>query len=173
VNIPDRAALGVASHLDAAKGAYLIRDFDPSKKPGGTVIVQGTMSTANLFSVLADIDAAKLNVRIVAAISWQLFCDQPEEYRNRILPPEAQLDCMAVSNRSRRLMHDWMKNPIAYEYSLTSDWDDRWRTGGSVDEVLAEAHLSPKDILAGIERFAKDRPKRLARSRSMLEALER
>jgi hypothetical protein len=42
-----------------------------------------------------------------------------------------------------------------------------------VDEVLAEAHLSPKDILAGIERFAKDRPKRLARSRTMLEALER
>ncbi len=78
---------------------------------------------------------------------------------------------MAVSNRSRRLMFDWIKNPIAEEYSLTSDWDDRWRTGGSVDEVLAEAHLSPEDIFAGIERFAKDRPERLARSRRWLESL--
>jgi transketolase len=172
VSIPDRGALGVAHHFEAAKGAYLIRDFDPTRKRGGTVIVQGTMSTNNLFAVLGDIDAAKLNVRIVAAVSWQLFCDQPAAYRAKILPPETQLDCMAVSNRSRRLMHDWVKNPIAYEYSLTSDWDDRWRTGGSVDEVLAEAHLSPKDILAGIERFVRERPERLSRSRRMLEALE-
>jgi transketolase len=172
VNIPDRQALGVAHHFEAAKGAYLIRDFDPARKPGGTVIVQGTMSTNNLFAVLSEIDAAKLNVRIVAGISWQLFCEQPAAYRAKILPPEAQLDCMAVSNRSRRLMYDWIKNPIANEYSLTSDWDDRWRTGGSVDEVMAEAHLSPKDIFAGIERFVRERPERLARARRMLEALE-
>jgi transketolase len=80
---------------------------------------------------------------------------------------------MAVSNRSRRLMYDWMKNPIAYEYSLTSDWDDRWRTGGSVEEVLEEAHLSPTHILEGIERFVRDRAKRLARSRDLLDSLER
>ncbi|NNE42669.1 MAG: transketolase, partial [Gemmatimonadetes bacterium] len=171
VVIPDREALGCASHLDAAKGAYLIRDFDPSKPKAGTVLVQGTMSTNNLFQVLGDINSAGLNVRIVAAISWQLFAQQPESYRNAILPPETQLDCMAVSNRSRRLLYDWMKSPVAAEYSLTSDWDNRWRTGGSVDEVLAEAHLSPTDILNGIERFVRERPERLARSRKMLESL--
>ena len=171
VEIPDRAALGVASHFEAAKGAYLVREPDPSRPAGGTVLVQGTMSTANLFRVLPDIDTAKLNVRIVAAVSPQLFALQPADVRERILPAASQLDCMAVSNRSRRLMFDWMKNPIAEEYSLTSDWDDRWRTGGSVDEVLAEAHLSPEDILAGIERFVKDRSERLARSRRLLDSL--
>jgi len=110
-------------------------------------------------------------VRIVAAISPQLFARQDKAYRDSILPEAAQLDCMAVSNRSRRLLYDWMKNPIAYEYSLTSDWDDRWRTGGSVDEVMAEAHLSPDDILQGIERFVKDRDKRLARTKAALESL--
>ena len=38
--------------------------------------------------------------------------------------------------------------------------------------MLAEAHLSPEDLLTGIERFVKDRPERLARSRRMLEELE-
>jgi transketolase len=171
VAIPDRAALGIASHFEAAKGAYLIRDVDPSRPAGGTVVVQGTMSTANLVKVLPEIDRAGLNVRIVAAVSWQLFAKQPAELRERVFPASAQLDCMAVSNRSRRLMGDWIRNPIAEEHALTSDWDNRWRTGGSVEEVYEEAHLSPAHILAGIERFVRDRSKRLARSRALLDSL--
>ena len=30
------------------------------------------------------------------------------------------------------------------EYSLSPDWDDRWRTGGTVDEVIDEAHLTTR-----------------------------
>jgi transketolase len=67
-------------------------------------------------------------------------------------------------------MHDWLFNKVAEEYALSSDWDNRWRTGGSVDEVLDEAHLTPKWILAGIERFVADRQKRLARLRAELDA---
>lgn len=171
VTIPDRAALGMASHFEAARGAYLIRDFDPKRPQAGTVLVQGTMTTANLLKALPDIVAAGLNVRIVAAVSPQLFRRQPAEYRDRILPEAAQFDCMVISNRSRRLMWDWVRNPMADEYALTSDWDDRWRTGGSVDEVLAEAKLSAADIAAGIERFVRERPKRLSRARAALDAL--
>ena len=61
-------------------------------------------------------------------------------------------------------------NPVVAEYSLTSDWDDRWRTGGTVDEVVAEAHLSPDHLLAGIERFAADRKRRLERLRVAVDA---
>ncbi|MDP6529277.1 MAG: transketolase [Gemmatimonadota bacterium] len=171
VEIPDREALGMASHLEAARGAYLIRDWEEGKPKGGTVLVQGTMSTANLLKVLPEIDRAGLNARIVAAVSPQLFARQPEEYRNSILPPEAQLDITFVTNRSRRLMYDWVKNPVAHEYAMSSDRDDRWRTGGSVDEVMAEAHLSPEDIFAGIEGFVRDRKERLARTRRMLDSL--
>ena len=59
------------------------------------------------------------------------------------------------------------------EYSLTSDWDDRWRTGGTVDEVIDEAHLSTRHVLEGIERFVKDRDKRLKTLREAVEAAER
>jgi transketolase len=172
VTIPDRAALGIAHHFEAARGAYLIRDFDSSKRRGGTVLVQGTVPTANLVKLLPEIDKAGFNVRIVAAISPELFARQPQDVRDRLFPEEAQLDCMAVTNRGRKVMFDWLKNPIASEYTLSPDWDDRWRTGGTVDEVMEEAHLSPKHILEGIERFVRDREKRLARTRRHLEAVE-
>jgi hypothetical protein len=54
---------------------------------------------------------------------------------------------------------------------VASDWDRRWRTGGTVAEVLEEAHLSPAWILRAITRFAQERPARLQRMRSRLQRL--
>jgi transketolase len=67
-------------------------------------------------------------------------------------------------------MADWASGPLVREYSLSSDWDDRWRTGGSVDEVIEEAHLDEGHILAALARFAADRPVRLRRLSDQLGA---
>lgn len=168
VEIPDRAALGMASHFDAARGAYLIRAYREDQPRMGTVFVQGTSTTANVVKVLPELDRRGLNVKIVAAISPQLYALQPAEYRERIASAADRLDAMVITNRARRVMTDWMDHPIVAEYTLSSDWDDRWRTGGSVEEVVAEAHLDPDHIVAGIERFARDREKRLARLARMV-----
>jgi transketolase len=82
-----------------------------------------------------------------------------------------RLDAMVITNGAFKLMSDWASGPLVREYSLSADWDDRWRTGGSVDEVIAEAHLDADHILAAIERFATDRPTRLHRLRSQLDDL--
>ena len=68
-------------------------------------------------------------------------------------------------------MREWADGPLALvrEYSLSSDWDDRWRTGGSVDEVIEEAHLDEAHILAALERFATERDERRRRLRDLLE----
>ena len=63
-------------------------------------------------------------------------------------------------------MHDWLYTRIGEEYALYSDWDDRWRTGGTPEEVLEEALLSPEYILDGVRRFLDSRPERLARLRA-------
>ena len=169
IDIPDRAALGMPSHFEAARGAYVLRAYRPGKPRMGTIIVQGSSTTANLVKILPQLDEAGLNVKIVAAISPQLFKLQSESYRASVATPADRVDAMVISNRARRVMGDWIDHPIVAEYSLTSDWDDRWRTGGTVDEVLAEAHLSPKHLLAGIERFAHDRPERLRRLREIID----
>jgi transketolase len=157
------------SHREAARGAYVIRHADPSRPSAGTVYVQGTMTTANLIKVLPKLDEEGINVRIVAAISPQLFRMQDAAYRDRICSEADRWDGMAITNRAFKLMRDWVDGPVAAEYSLSSDWDDRWRTGGTVDEVMEEAHLGPQHILDGIRRYAADRDDRLRRLREMVE----
>jgi transketolase len=169
IEIPDREALGIPSHFLAARGAYLLRDYRPDSPRGGTVYVRGTMPTHNLVSVLPDLDRLGLNVRIVAAISPQLFARQSSDYRASVTGPAGRLDAMVITNGAFKLMSDWADGPLVREYSLSSDWDDRWRTGGSVDEVIAEAHLDQASILSAIERFAAERPARLARLQDQLD----
>jgi transketolase len=169
IEIPDREALGIPSHFAAARGAYVLREFAPGLPRGGTVYVRGTMPTRNLVSVLPSLDDRGINVKIVAAISPQLFARQPSSYRSSVVGPAGRLDAMVITNGAFKLMGDWASGPLVREYSLSSDWDDRWRTGGSVDEVIAEAHLDAEHILAALERFAADRPARLHRLREALD----
>ncbi|HEX6520728.1 MAG TPA: hypothetical protein VF070_12070 [Streptosporangiaceae bacterium] len=174
IEIPDRAVFGIPSHFEAARGAYLLRDYVPDLPHGGTVYVRGTMPTRNLVRVLPDLEERGINVRIVAAISPQLFALQSASYRSSVVGPDAlsgRLDAMVITNGAFKLMGDWASGPLVREYSLSSDWDDRWRTGGSVDEVISEAHLSAEHVLAAIERFAADRESRLQRLRQALDAL--
>ncbi len=161
------------SHFEAARGAYVMRKFRDDQPRMGTVFVQGTSTTNNLVQVLPELDSAGLNVKIVAAISPQLFALQDEAYRNSVASLGDRWDAMVISNRSRRVTQDWIAHPLVAEYSLTSDWDDRWRTGGTVDEVMDEAHLSSRHILEGIERFVRDRESRLASLRSAVDAASR
>jgi transketolase len=169
VEIPDREALGIPSHLAAARGAYVLRDYRPGQPKGGTVYLRGTMPTRNLVSLLPELDARGINVKIVAAVSPQLFARQPAEYRRSVAGPAGGLDAMVITNGAFKLMRDWADGPLVREYSLSSDWDDRWRTGGSVDEVIDEAHLDQAHILAALERFSGERADRLRRIRALLD----
>ncbi len=172
ITIPDRAALGIQSHFEAARGAYVMREFKDGRPRMGTVFVQGTTTTNNLVGILPELDRAGLNVKVVAAISPQLFRLQDAGYRERVASLGDRWDAMVVSNRALRVSRDWVSNPVVAEYSLTSDWDDRWRTGGTVEEVIDEAHLSAEHILAGIERFVRERDLRLRALRDAVTAAE-
>jgi transketolase len=173
IDLPDREALGMPSHFEAARGAYVLRQFRSGSPPMGTVVVQGTTSTANLVKALPELDARRLNVKIVAAISPQLFRMQPAAYRDDVIGPADRLDSMAITNRTFKLMRDWVDGPLGAEYSMAADWDNRWRTGGSVDEVMDEAHLTTPYIVEGIERFVRDRESRLRRLRELVSAADR
>ena len=172
VEIPDREALGIASHLAAARGAYVLRDYVADQPRGGTVFIRGTMPTRNLVNVLPELSAQGINVKVVAAVSPQLFARQPLSYRESVAGPAERLDAMIITNGAFKLMREWADGPLVREYSLSSDWDDRWRTGGSVAEVIEEAHLDEAHILAALKRFAGERADRLRRLRELVDGVE-
>jgi transketolase len=109
---------------------------------------------------------------VIAAISEELFDRQPEAYRNAVLPPEARQDLMFVSSGTRRMWPLRNVGQLTDAYSLTADWDNQWLTGGTEADVVAEAHLDPESVFAGVRRFAQDRRTRLEGQRSLLDALE-
>lgn len=151
IEIPDRQKLGIPSYFEAAKGAYILRDFKIGKKDG-TILVRGTMSTYNLLKIIDEIDT-KYNLKVVAIPSKELFDMQPDEYKEKVLPWEEWENSMVITNESLRAVDDWLATKKCAEYSMSSDWDNRWRTGGTLEEVIKEAHLDPESILDGIKRF--------------------
>jgi len=164
IEIPDRERLGMPSHFAAARGAYVVRDYRPDQERGGALIVQGTSAMATVVKILPELDKRGLNVKIVCATSPQLFALQPEEYREQMLSSADWADSTVITTQARWLMHDWLFDKVAEAYALSADWDNRWRTGGMLDELIDEAHLSPRWVLQGIEHFVRDRDDRLTRN---------
>ena len=171
VEIPDREALGMPSHFEAAKGAYIVRDYAPGKPQAGTFYVQGTSAMANVVKLLKTLDEKDLNIKIVYVASTELFERQPEAYQQKVVTDADRVNSTVITTQSRYLMKDWCFTERNLAYAISSDWDDQWRTGGTLDEVLDEAHLSPEWILKGIERFVADRESRIAAVRNDLSAL--
>ena len=101
--VADRSTFADNDLKAAAKGLYVIRDFAPGQPRHGYVVAQGASSTFNLVSLVPKLDTAGINVKIVAAISEDLFDRQPESYRLSVLPAEAAADLMFVMTGTRRM----------------------------------------------------------------------
>jgi transketolase len=79
----DRSTYGAASGV--ARGAYVL--VDP---PGGDpeVILIGTGSEVSLcVAAFEELTAVGVRARVVSMPSWELFEQQPEPYRESVLPP--------------------------------------------------------------------------------------
>jgi transketolase len=166
--VADRSKFADTDLRAAAKGLYVIRDFAPNQPRHGYVISQGSSSTVNLVKVLPRLEAAGVNVKVIAAISEELFDRQPQAYRDSVLPPEARYDLMVVSTGTRRVWPLRNLGPLTDEYSVTSDFDNCWRTGGLEPDVIAEAHLDPDSIFAGVKRFADEHERRIGDQRKLI-----
>jgi len=85
-NLPifDRAALAPAAGL--ARGAYVLADAPDGRRP--TIILIATGSEVALALAARD-ELARRGVaaRVVSMPSWELFEEQPQSYKDEVLPP--------------------------------------------------------------------------------------
>jgi transketolase len=71
---------------DLSKGAYVLREASGGKPD---VILLGTGSEVALcVGAAEDLEISGVAARVVSYPSWEIFEQQPEEYRNRVLPPD-------------------------------------------------------------------------------------
>ena len=164
VVIPDRGALGIPSHMEAAKGAYVLRDHDTTRPKAGTVIVEGTSTMESIIELLPRFhdgsraereDRRDLQLRALHA---------PAQGVPRLGPAQERLarlhgDLQRLADRHAPLALQQGRRAVRHDL----DHDDRWRTGGSVAEVKVEARIDAESLFAGITRFANDREERLGR----------
>ena len=169
--VADRSSFADSDPLAAAKGLYVIKDFDPDTPKHGYVLTQGASSTNNLLKVLPSLEASNINVKVIACISEELFQTQPQSYRDAVLPPGAKQDLMIISTGTQRILPITGLGHLTEEYSLFSDWDNQWLSGGTEEDVIAEAHLDEASIAAAITTFAEEREQRLERQRQELAAI--
>src|SRR5215510_2037474 len=101
--VADRSKFADTDIRAAAKGLYLIRDFAPGLPRHGYVVAQGSSATFNLVNVLPRLEQAGINVKVIAAISEELFDRQSEAYQRSVLPPEARQDLMFLISGTRRM----------------------------------------------------------------------
>ncbi len=168
IEIPDRKILKMPSHFDAAKGAYVLKKYDKNKPKQGVVIVRGTSVISELCKILPELNSNGPNIKIVAALSWTLFNMQSKKYQESVMKQQDWFDSMIITNTSLNNMRNWIKHPLVKKYSLSPDWDNRWRFGGNLKEVIDEAHLSSDWQKKAIDKFMHDRNKRLETLKNML-----
>jgi transketolase len=80
----DRSKYAPASGL--ARGAYVLADA-PGGKPDVLLLATGS-EVALCLEAHEQLLAGGIKARVVSMPSWELFDDQPREYRDRVLPPE-------------------------------------------------------------------------------------
>jgi len=85
-NVPviDRGRVHLATGL--RRGAYILSDSSPSKPD---IILIATGSEVHLaVEAQEKLLAEGVKTRVVSMPSWELFERQPEEYRQKVLPPD-------------------------------------------------------------------------------------
>ena len=169
--VADRSTFADTDLTAAAKGLYVVREYDRSTPRMGTVFVQGSSSTVNLVKAIPRLEEAGINVRVVSVISTELFGRQSRGYQEAVLPAASRYDCMVVSTMTKRIPPIPNLGPLTEEYSLYADFDDRWRSGGSESDVMSESHLDERSIYEGVVRFAREREARLGRQTHALATL--
>jgi len=80
----DRGKFAAASGV--ARGAYVLADA-PDGKPDVLLLASGS-EVALCLEAYEQLKGDRIKARVVSMPSWELFDDQPQEYRDRVLPPQ-------------------------------------------------------------------------------------
>lgn len=93
----DRNTLAAADGLQ--RGGYILSD--PDAGPAQVILIASGSEVSIALKAASQLSTRNVAARVVSMPSWELFDDQPEDYRRKVLPPETPLR-VAVEAGSRQ-----------------------------------------------------------------------
>ncbi|MFX4261505.1 transketolase [Pelotomaculum propionicicum] len=125
-NLPTLDRKTVSSAGKLPRGAYILFEAE-GRKPDVILLASG--SEVNLaLEAAGKLQASGIAARVVSMPSWELFEAQPEEYRNKVLPPH-------------------IKARVAVEAGLTQGWHRYVGEGGKVVGIDHFGASAPAPVL--------------------------
>ena len=64
-------------------------------------------------------------------------------------------DTIVTTNGALRLMNNWILDLTVQKYSISIDFDNRWTTWGSIDQIVKESQLDLESIFNGVKNLLK------------------
>ena len=64
-------------------------------------------------------------------------------------------DTMVTTNGALRLMNNWILDLTVQKYSISIDFDNRWTTWGSIDQIVKESQSDLESIFNGVKNLLK------------------
>jgi transketolase len=138
----DRSIYAPASGV--AQGGYVLAD--PADGDPEVILIASGSEVALVISAYEALTADGIRARVVSMPCWELFDEQPQEYRDSVLPP-------SVVAR------------VAVEQAATMGWDRYVGSGGAVIGMHTFGHSAPLKALLGMFGFTPDAVERVARER--------
>ena len=87
---------------------------------------------------------------VTTSVRMALTCCENMRFVRSVRNDSAAGDLMFVTTGTRRMWPLQRVGPLTDEYSLTSDQENQWLSGGTEADVIAEAHLDAPSIFRAI-----------------------
>jgi transketolase len=139
----DRSRYAPASGL--ARGAYVLADA-PGGRPDVLLLATGS-EVAVCLDAHERLVSEGINTRVVSMPSWELFDDQPREYRDGVLPPEVTAR-VSVEQASR---FGWSKYVGATGHSIGMR---SFGASAPLKDLTRKFGFSPEHIMAAAREQA-------------------
>lgn len=131
----DRDTYGSAEHL--ARGAYILAEED-GDQPDIILMASGS-EVWKILEAREELKADDIDARVVSFPSWELFEQQPEDYRNDVLPPDVTKR-LAVEVGVAQGWHRWVGSEGE---TLTLN---RFGASAPGEEVMENLGFSPDNV---------------------------
>jgi transketolase len=142
--LPVLGGEGVADTREGPlRGGYVLWQRDPGAEPDAIVLATGS----EVAIALEGARSLDLNARVVSLPCWELFEEQPDEYRDEVLPP-------SVTAR------------VSIEAGVTFGWEryvgpagasigvDRFGASAPYEQIYEELGLTPQAVVDAVGRVA-------------------